>query len=249
MELTPEKIREVHDNAPPYQVESLMTHYIGQKVCWDLTYFGIHKQRDEKLRVTLLTNSSDLISCEIKEVDFPLIKLLPKNTPLRLNGKISEIGDISIDIEEAKLQEIRDGDNQIYFPQGSRENILAFLGGKILVASKIKIYDSYPSEEILKLLESSSTNTEIQLLGQNYESDFIKKIKAFNTYFNKNITARKTSTSHARFYIFDEEIFQVDSSFKNAGGNKATMINKLDKEAESVKQDFDKWWGGALVLI
>lgn len=230
-----------------------MKNYIGQKVCWDLIYKNITKISGEdegQMRVHLMSEKgSELVVCEINEKEFPIIKILPPNTAVRIVGKIQSIDRISIDINEAQLQEIRDGDNQIYFPEGSRESLLAFLEGKILGAEDIKIYDSHPGEDILKLLESSSLKAKIELLGNNIDKTFLEKSDAFAVYFNRNLSIKKTNVSHARFYIIDGEVFQVDSSLKNSGGNKATMVHKIDKETETIKEDFKKWSIEATILM
>jgi hypothetical protein len=250
MKLTPEKIREIYDNTTPYQVEDTMKYYIGQKIYWDLKYSSIISKKN--LNLMIILNSLDKnvpVICNINENDFHLIKILPQNTPVKLVGTIKEIGIITIEIENAQLHEIRDKNGQIYFPQGSREELLLFLESKILGAKNIKIYDSYPSEDILKLLESASLGAEIRLLGKDIDTAFSEKIKAFNTYFNKNMIAKKINVSHARFYIIDDVIFQVDSSLKNSGGDKATMVHMIDKEpAEAVETDFDKWWNEATII-
>lgn len=246
MKLTPEKIREIYKNTPPYQVSEVMKHYVGQKIYWELTYSQVSSKKGSVLSVLLHSlERFESVKCEINEDSFLAIKFLPKNTPVRLTGIIKEINIFSIEIENAQLQEIKDENGQIYFPQGSREDLLAFLESKIFGAKSIRIYDSWPSDDILKLLESASINAEIQLLGQNIDSTFSQKIKAFNTYFQKNMIAKKTNVSHARFYIIDDVVLQVDSSLKNDGGNKATMVHILDTQSsDAVKKDFDGWWNG-----
>jgi hypothetical protein len=244
MKLTPEKIQEIYRSTPPYHVDDLMKNYIGQKVCWDLWYSTIIQKKDLILKISLYSfEKKECVLCDISEDVYPFIKIIPPKTPVRLIGVIKKINPYGIEIENAQLHEIKDEDGQIYFPQGSREEILAFLEGNILGAKNIKIYDSYPSDDILKLLESASPGAVIQLLGKDIDMAFSGKIKAFNTYFKKNMVAKKVNVSHARFYIIDDKVLQVDSSFKNNGGNKATTIHRIDKEAaEEVKNDFDKWW-------
>lgn len=246
MEITPQKIRKIYENTSPYQVDDIIKHYLGQKICWDLTYYSVTKL-DKGLVHVALHSDSVLVVCNINENDFPLIKIISKDTPIRLVGIISRIDGISIEVKDACLHEIRNDNGQIYFPQGSREELLAFLTSKVLGARDIKIYDSYPSNDILELLESTSSEAEIRLLGQNIDVIFSEQIRAFNTYFKKNMIAKKINVSHARFYIIDGEVLQVDSSLKNLGGNKATTVNMIEKEAaEAIKKDFDKWWNDAV---
>jgi len=248
MKITPEKIREIYRDTPPYQVEDIMKYYIGQKVFWELLYSTIINKNKSVLKIILRSLDRDVsVVCDIDENIFPSIKIIPANTPIRLAGTIKEINNSYIEIESAQLQNIKDENGQIYFPQGSREELLAFLESKIFGAKNIKIYDSYPSDDILKLLESSLPKAEVQLLGQNIDTAFSEKIRAFNTYFNKNMVARKINVSHARFYIIDGAVLQVDSSLKNSGGNKATTVHIIEKEAaEAIKGDFDKWWNNAV---
>ena len=246
MEITPKIIREVLKNVSPYQEEDIIKHYLGQKICWDLSYCGVTKLNEGFINI-FLQEDSNIVCCKINEKDFPSIKVMPKNTMVRLVGVISEISTSVITIKEAHLQEIKDNKGQIYFSAGSREELLAFLISKVLGANDIKIYDSYPSEDILKLLESASSQAEIHLLGKSIDATFAKQIQAFNTYFKKNMIAKKIDISHARFYIIDDEVLQVDSSLKNLGGNKATTVNIIEKEAaEAIKQDYEKWWKEAL---
>lgn len=242
MKITPQKIREIYRSSAPYQIEKTMENYVGQKISWDLELFSVRERGDE-LEVSLGLGT-EIITCTIKESTFPLIKLLPKSAPVRLIGEIAGIASMWIDIKKAQLQEIKNENGQIYFPEGSRESLLAFLQGKISGAHNIKIYDSYPDEEILRLLESAAPDAEIQLLGKDINSSFSETIKAFGIYFKRNMIAKKTNVSHARFYIIDGEVFQVDTSLKNYGGNKATMIHKIDMPNEIIK-DFAKWWNEA----
>ena len=245
MKPTPEKIEEIRKSAPPYQVDDLMKNYIGQKICWDLLYASVTKKNKSSLAVLLFSlDLNVIISCDIDENSFPLIKIMTPKTPIKLVGIIEEINQFGgIHIKDAQLHEINHETNQIYFPQGSREELMSFLEGKILGAKNIKIYDPYPSDDILKLLESASPKAEIKLLGKEIDELFSAKISAFNVYFNKNLFAKKINVSHARFYIIDDEVLQVDSSLRNFGGNKATMIHIINTEtAETIKKDFDKWW-------
>ncbi|MFA5207744.1 MAG: hypothetical protein WC428_03715 [Candidatus Paceibacterota bacterium] len=248
MEITPEKIKEIFNNATPYQRDDIMKNYVGQKICWDLNFTEIVQKVDSSLLILLKTPSNHTgVSCNIDENLFPLIKIIPSGTPVRLVGTIDKISDFGvIKIKEAKLHEIDDEINQIYFPYGSREELVSFLEGKILGAKNIIIYDSYPGEDILKLLESALPKAEIKLLGKIIDEEFLKKINAFNLYFNQNIDVKKTNISHARFYIINDEVLQVDSSLKNFGGNKTTMVHIINpKIAETIKKDFDKWWNEA----
>jgi hypothetical protein len=249
MEITPEKIKEIFDSATPYQRDNIMKNYVGQKICWDLNFTTIIQKVDSSLLILLNSPSrfGAAVSCDIDENLFPLIKIMPSGTTVRLVGIIERISDFGmIKIKEAKLHEIGNGITQIYFPNGSREELVSFLEGKILGAKNIRIYDSYPSEDILKLFESASPKAEIKLLGKIIDEPFLNKINAFNLYFNQNINVKKTNVSHARFYIIDDEVLQVDSSLKNSGGDKTTMVHIINPEtAETIKKDFDKWWNEA----
>jgi hypothetical protein len=72
-------------------------------------------------------------------------------------------------------------------------------------------------------------------------------IEAFNNYFEKKLECKKSSVSHARFYIIDGNVFQVDSSLKNNGGDKATTIICIDNESLLINE-FDEWWDNAASL-
>ncbi len=136
--------------------------------------------------------------------------------------------------------------SQRYFRPGSREEILAYLRPLVSSAKSIRIYDNYLGDEVLKLLESSASDAEIQILGGGGQVDprFISKLPAFATYFDKKIEAKKTSkVAHARFYIVDTLVYHVDPSLKGNGADQATVISPLEKtEAEKVINDFEQWW-------
>ena len=85
MNISPEKIMEIYRGTPPYQVEDLMKHYIGQEICRDLNYYSVTKQADSRLRVSFYSLKGNiLISCNINEDVFPSIKIIPKETPITL---------------------------------------------------------------------------------------------------------------------------------------------------------------------
>lgn len=136
--------------------------------------------------------------------------------------------------------------SQKYFRPGSREEIFSYLKPLISSAKTIKIYDNYLGEEILKLLESTSQDTEIFILGGGGKIDkrFITKLPAFIIYFGRKIEAKKTSkVAHARFYIIDDLVYHVDPSLKGGGADRATIISPVDKqEAGEIIKDFNDWW-------
>ncbi len=235
-----------------------MSGFIGQSVVWNLSYDNLTRNNDGSIRISFgsidsegLTYMSELIVCEINEEKFPLIKILQKGTPLRLIGKIKEIDSISITLDCEELQIIKDENGQIYFPHGSRDDLIAFLECKIIAAKDIKIVDTFLDADILKIIEVSASNSNVSLLGlrTNISQNFIDKVKAFNRYFDKNVMLKTNNKAHARFWIIDSVVYQVDSSLRNNGGNKATTIIKIEEIAESIKKDFDIWWAEGQDLL
>ncbi len=148
-----------------------------------------------------------------------------------------------------ELTSPEESSSQKYFRPGSREEILAYLRPLISSAKSIRIYDNYLGDEVLKLLESSASDAEIQILGGGGQVDprFTNKLPAFAIYFNKKIEAKKTSkVAHARFYIVDTLVYHVDPSLKGKGADQATVISPIEKvEAEKVIADFEQWWSSA----
>lgn len=133
--------------------------------------------------------------------------------------------------------------SQKYFSPGSKDEIFEYLKTLIPGANSIKIYDNFIGDEILKLLEHTSKEAEIFILGRNFDSNFIKKLSAFIIYFNKNIKVKKSDASHARFYIVDGNVFNVDVSLRGHGVDKATLISPvIASEASKIINDYKIWW-------
>lgn len=147
----------------------------------------------------------------------------------------------------AEISSLESPSSQRYFPSGSRDEILGYLKTLIPAGKVLKIYDNFLGEDILKLLEHASPNAEVYLLGRDLDSKFLTKLPAFSTYFECNIQVKKTSgESHARFYIIDDNVFNVDVSLKGGSADKATIISPVVKEeAEKIMKDYEKWWGSA----
>jgi hypothetical protein len=253
MNLTPELIRKTYKATPPYQVIEAMSNFIGQKVSWELEFSSVIKQEGGKVKIMSMSVSEEsivpeVVWCEVEESDFPMVKVLVSGTKLRLAGEISNITNLAIDIASASLQIVSDDPKQIYLPEGSRLDLINFLRAKLLGAKIVKICDNYPSADQLEILELTGSDVAIQVLGQNIDTAFMEKAKGFKLYFKRNLEIKKTNSVHARFYIIDDEVFQVDSSLRNSGGNKATIINKLEEAADQVRQDFEEWWSKGEVV-
>ena len=147
----------------------------------------------------------------------------------------------------AEISSLESPSSQRYFPLGSRDEVFAYLKTLIPSGQVLKIYDNFLGEEILKLLEHVSPNAEVYLLGRDLDSKFRTKLPAFSTYFECNIQVKKTSGElHARFYIIDDNVFNVDVSLRGGAADKATIISPVVKEeAEKIMKDYEKWWSSA----
>lgn len=146
-----------------------------------------------------------------------------------------------------EISSIETPSSQKYFPPGSRDEIFSYLKTLVPSGRVLKIYDNYLGEEILKLLEHISPEAEVYLLGRELDSKFLKKLPAFATYFEHNIKVRKTAgEAHARFYIIDDSVFNVDVSLRGGAADRATIISPVVKEeADKIMKDYDKWWKSA----
>ncbi len=251
MNLTPSKIRETYRASTPYQRQEIALNYIGQKVDWCLSYHSVQKIGD-RIRVFLFGTDSgylnEHITCEVLESDFSIIKVLPPGSLVQVVGVIGEVGEIGITLNDVSMRSLSGAVDEIYFPEGSREELFSFLRGKMLGAKDIKIFDPYLGDDILKLLEDSNKSESIFLLGDKIDTGFTQKTKGFKDYFQKKVFLRKTDKSHARFYIIDGDVYQVDSSLKNFK-DKATTVHKINENSKKVKDDFNGWWDSAEIII
>ncbi len=252
MKLTPEYIYEIRRNATPYSMEELMNDFIGLKVYWKLRYESVSVSKN-LLHITLFSLEQSFIPpivCDILETDYPNIKIHLRNSSVYLSGEIGGVFNFNIEIKNARIQVVTNDQGYIYFSAGSREELISYLTTKVQGAKSVRVFDSYPDEELLRILENTVINCDIRLLGKNLSDDFIKKVLAFNIYFNKNMSCGESNDSHARFYIIDGEVIQVDSSLKNNGGNKATSVNiVVGEEASRILNDFELWWKKAVIKV
>ena len=132
---------------------------------------------------------------------------------------------------------------QKYFRPGSSEEIFVYLKTLVPGARILKIFDPYVDEQLLKLLEHANPSVEIYILGNKFDVTFLSKLSSFSIYFDRNIKVRKSEAAHARFYIVDDNVYNVDVSLKGKGADKATCISPIIRsEATKIIGDFELWW-------
>lgn len=109
---------------------------------------------------------------------------------------------------------------------------------------EIAIQDNFLDESIFGLLENTSTDLVIKLMGKKVKGAFLQFLKAFSDERKQDVSYKINKNCHDRFIIIDQTtVYHLGPSIKDAG-NKAGMINKItsEKEKEKILTSFKKWW-------
>lgn len=101
--------KEIHNaivSAPLFRQDEVGEFYKGQSIDWDCRLFSIHKREDgETVGLDLNCEGKDMLRiwCVVRLSDYPQLKVLPNNIPLRIMGTVATAEPYSISIKDAKL--------------------------------------------------------------------------------------------------------------------------------------------------
>ena len=106
-------IRNAVDNAPPLQQKQIAQNYEGIFVEWDAKLASADMKEQETVWLLLKIDKapSHMFHCTVKLVDYKELGVMPKGAPIRVLGRIKEVRDISVELEEV----------QLFFLQGARD--------------------------------------------------------------------------------------------------------------------------------
>ena len=119
----------------------------------------------------------------------------------------------------------------------------------------IKFWDNYADhmffDYILNYVDINTIN-EIQVLFQNkqYENDLRMAYQFFcKQYSNIKIDIKKSSTSHDRFIIINNERWQLGPSLKDGGNKVCSIVQLKDSAGDQLENIFDDEWNKSISII
>jgi len=104
--ITFEDIREALDKAPPLQREHIANSYVGIRIEWDTYFKGGTRRDDDMVSVRLTTNLDrplNTIWCEVPLSEYRELGVLPKDSKIRVFGKITEASSWDIKLDDVHL--------------------------------------------------------------------------------------------------------------------------------------------------
>jgi hypothetical protein len=95
-------------SAPPFQQNTIASHFIGLSVCWKLKLFAVYKGENNKIRVTMSPVSGKYFRIKFEtDIDkHPIFKIAEDQKPFEVSGKIINCNAYDIELDLATLKEI-----------------------------------------------------------------------------------------------------------------------------------------------
>ena len=95
------------ESAPPLQRKQVSDNYVGLHVEWETTFVAGDADKDGKIRLFLRARDSKTtmgnVWCEVSASEYRELGILPANAEIRIYGEIAKIGNLGIDIKDARL--------------------------------------------------------------------------------------------------------------------------------------------------
>jgi hypothetical protein len=105
--MTPLKIMNEIKSRPLYQQDEAGSNYIGNKVTWEIQLASIRKYNDILQVIGVQTDKDTttvaVVSCEVKEKEYPRLQTLNQYDNFYITGTISKVNGTGIDIEDSTL--------------------------------------------------------------------------------------------------------------------------------------------------
>jgi hypothetical protein len=107
--ITFEEIKNRIEAAPPFQRNDIKQYFMGLTVDWQTRLYSVEKADEDDLHVSLYVDDKDnryvgICTCNVPLVKYPELKILHKDHPIRIVGKIARIQEANIAlIEEPTL--------------------------------------------------------------------------------------------------------------------------------------------------
>ena len=98
---TLEEIKDRIKAAPPFQQDDVRQHYVGLTIDWQTKLDSVEKADGDNLKVYLSVYDKDgryvgLCTCNVPLIKYPELKVLHRNHPVRVVGRIAEIRDSDV---------------------------------------------------------------------------------------------------------------------------------------------------------
>jgi len=101
------KIMKSLDDIPPLQLEENLKKFTGLNINWTATYSSAYKKEDDSARIRLDLDVKSFrpitLWCEVKLSDYKKLKILKKNTKIRIIGEITKFENYHIKLSNVKL--------------------------------------------------------------------------------------------------------------------------------------------------
>jgi hypothetical protein len=100
--VTPKEIMDRVNAAPPFQKDDVKQYYVGLMVDWEGKLYSVKKAKMSKFEVYISVDIKEdsysfwLCRLEVSSVKYPELKVLHKDHPMRVVGKICEIDNLNI---------------------------------------------------------------------------------------------------------------------------------------------------------
>lgn len=94
--------------APPMQRAGVCKNFVGIRVQWDASFYSGSEESDGKFKVWLKPGDVNLglIVCEVSAADYPELKVLPEESPIRIIGNILKVEQTYIELTDVRLEVI-----------------------------------------------------------------------------------------------------------------------------------------------
>jgi hypothetical protein len=103
--ITMKRIEDDFDSVPPYQQHEKGRYYEGLSIDWNLQYRSTYPQENGMVSVTMKSLDKCFMTCHCSVLlsDYPALKILPSDAPIRIVGKMEKVTHFDIHVIEAKL--------------------------------------------------------------------------------------------------------------------------------------------------